>query len=254
MLSISSGFFPPGENPSIPLFVLVLGRLSPPEQVDVAGNTSTSTTFTFTFDTVAPTAATLGLTLDSGSSNSDGITNSGVINVSGLEANSIGQYSTDNGQTWATFTGNSFTLTGDGAKSVIVRQTDVAGNISTNSAALNFTLDTTAPTAAGLSLALDSGSSSNDGITNSGVVNVSGLEANSIRQYSTDNGQTWTSFTGTSFTLTGDGAKSVIVRQTDAAGNSSTSNPLGFTLDTTAPTAATLTGLTQLSHAIANPN
>jgi hypothetical protein len=221
-------------------------------QVDVAGNNSTSTTFTFTFDNVAPTAATLGLALDSGSSSSDGITNSGVVNVSGLETGSIREYSTNNGQTWTAFTGTSFTLSGDGAKSVVVRQTDAAGNISANSAALNFTLDTAAPTAAGLSLALDSGSSNSDGITNSGVVNVSGLEANSIRQYSTDNGQTWTSFIGTSFTLSGDGAKSVVVRQTDVAGNISTSNALSFTLDTTTPGAVGFSGTSIAENNAAN--
>ncbi|MBD2156189.1 Ig-like domain-containing protein [Leptolyngbya sp. FACHB-16] len=200
-------------------------------QVDVAGNNSTSTTFTFTFDNVAPTASTLGLALDSGSSNSDGVTNSGVVNVSGLEAGSIREYSINNGQTWTAFSGAGFTLSADGAKSVIVRQTDLAGNISTSNP-FNFTLDTTAPGAAALSLALDSGSSNSDRITNSSVVNVSGLEAGSIREYSTNNGQTWTAFSGTSFTLGGDGAKSVIVRQTDLAGNISTSNPFNFTLDT----------------------
>jgi hypothetical protein len=122
---------------------------------------------------------------------------------------------------------------------VIVRQTDAAGNVSGTSTALAFTLDTTvaAPT---LALATDTGASATDGITNDATVNVSGLEAGSTREFSVDNGANWTAFTGTSFDVPQpDGVKSVIVRQTDAAGNlSANSTALGFTLDTTAPTVA----------------
>jgi hypothetical protein len=71
----------------------------------------------------------------------DKITNSGVVDVTGIEAGASWQYSTDNGAHWPN--GASLTLTGDGAKSVIVHQTDAAGNTSGNSAAFAFTLDTT---------------------------------------------------------------------------------------------------------------
>ncbi|PUE46511.1 hypothetical protein B9Z45_16385, partial [Limnohabitans sp. 2KL-17] len=53
-------------------------------------------------------------------------------------------------------------------------------------------------------------------------------------EYSLD-GVTWTTGTGSSFTATGDGTKSVQVRQIDKAGNASTPGTLSFTLDTTAP-------------------
>jgi large repetitive protein len=202
-------------------------------QTDVAGNVSgSSTPLSFTLDGTA-IAPTLTLAVDSGSSQSDGITNSGIVTVTGLETGATSQYSLDDGKNWVTFTNNSFTLTGDGAKSVTVRQTDLAGNISSSSAALNVTLDTTAISPA-LALSVDSGSSQSDGTTNSGLVTVTGLETGSTSQYSLNGGTNWTTFTGNSFTLTGDGAKSVIVRQTDLAGNvSSGSTPLNFTLDTT---------------------
>ncbi len=203
-------------------------------QTDPAGTgSSSSTPLSFVLDTTA-IAPTLALAIDSGSSQSDGITNSGVVKVTGLETGASGQYSVNAGNTWTVFTGNSFTLTGDGAKAVVVRQLDLAGNVSASSSALNFTLDTIAPNLPILKLASDTGSSSTDGFTRSGLVNVTGLSTSNISQYSVDAGNTWTAFTGNSFTLTGDGAKSVVVRQTDLAGNIATSTPLNFTLATKA--------------------
>ena len=205
-------------------------------QTDVAGNVSVaSTALSFTLDTTAAAAPTLALATDSGVKG-DGITNSGVVNVTGLEPGATWEYSTDSGANWITGSGSNFTLTGDGAKTVLVHQIDKAGNVSVASTALSFTLDSTAtaitPT---LALATDSGALNNDGITNSGVVNVTDLEPGSTWEYSTDNGGNWITGTGTSFTLTGDGAQSVLVRQTDKDGNISlASSPLIFTLDTAA--------------------
>jgi hypothetical protein len=184
-------------------------------------------------DTTPPSKPTLALLANSGIS-SDSITNSGIVNVSGLESGATWQYSTDAGTNWTTGTGTSFTVTGDGEKSITVRQTDASGNTSITSTALAFTLDASAATPT-LALATNSGSTS-DSITNSGIVNVSGLETGAVWQYSTDAGTSWTTGTGTSFTVTGDGDKSLTVRQTDAAGNSSsTSTALAFTLDASAP-------------------
>jgi hypothetical protein len=81
-----------------------------------------------------------------------------------------------------------------------------------------------------MSLACDSGSSGSDKISNSASFAVSNQEAGATLEYST-NGSVW----GTTFTAT-EGANTVLVRQTDAAGNVATSNVLNFTLDTTAPT------------------
>ncbi len=198
-------------------------------QTDVAGNVSLATPLTFTLDTVAPTALGVALTSDTGASNSDRITQIGTLAIAGAEANALVEYSID-GTTWT----NSFTAA-QGVNTVQVRQTDVAGNVSVPTT-LAFTLDTTvaAPT---LALAVDSGISNSDKLTNSGVVNVNGLETGASWQYSTNSGTTWITGAGNSLTLTGDGAKNVVVRQTDLAGNvSGISAPLTFTLDTVAPT------------------
>ena len=103
-----------------------------------------------------------------------------------------------------------------------------------NGGPVDTTPPATAPATPEITLAEDTGTVV--GQTSNGQVNVANLEAESIREYSLDNGTSWTAFTGDSFTLSGDGAKTVIVRQTDGAGNESpSSTTLEFTLDTTPP-------------------
>ncbi|WP_041785560.1 DUF4347 domain-containing protein [Rhodospirillum centenum] len=117
--------------------------------------------------------------------------------------------------------------------------TDVAGNKLQIGAGnfVEYTLDNTAPATPTLALSVDTGSSASDLVTSNGTVSVSGLEDGTVREYSLDAGKTWTPFNGSEISLSGDGAKAVIVRQTDEAGNvSAGSTPLSFTLDTTAAT------------------
>jgi len=113
------------------------------------------------------------------------------------------------------------------------------------SAARSVTLDTTAPIAPKLTLFQDTGVSSTDRITANGRVTVTGLEAGAPWQYSNDGGLSWLSGTGNYFIVSGDGARSVIARQTDGAGNSSAlAAPLAFSLDTLAPAAlASISGI-----------
>ena len=198
-------------------------------ETDVAGNHSTATSFSFTLDTTAPAAPTVALTTDSGSSNSDHITNVGTLNVTGVEAGALVEYSTNGGSTWS----SSFTAV-EGLDNVQVRETDVAGNHST-ATSFSFTLDTTAPAAPTVALTTDSGSSNSDHITNVGTLNVTGVEAGALVEYSTNGGSTWSS----SFTAV-EGLDNVQVRETDVAGNHSTATSFSFTLDTTAPAAPTV--------------
>ena len=183
-----------------------------------------SGTFAIRIDTDAPAAPTLALASDTGSSNSDGITNNGLVNVSGIEAGASWQYSTDGGNTWTAGSGTSFTLAaGSYAAGVIrVRQTDLAGNttITPSQNAGAITIDIVAPNPA-FALASDTGSSNSDGITSNGLVNVSGIESGASWEYSTDSGSSWTAGSGTTFTLaTNSYAAGVIrLRQTDLAGN-----------------------------------
>ena len=100
--------------------------------------------------------------------------------------------------------------------------TDVAAHTSGASSALSFTIDTAAPAAPAFALAVDSGVSASDGITNNGSINVSGLEPGAGWQYSTDGGAHWSDGAGSSFALPGTAlyeTGAVQVRQIDVAGN-----------------------------------
>jgi Ca2+-binding RTX toxin-like protein len=100
-----------------------------------------------TVDTSAPAMPKLSLASDTGSSNSDGITNNGRVNVTGLEAGASWQYSTNGGSNWLAGTGTSFDLSSGnyGAGSILVRQSDIAGNTSDNGQLGAITIDTSAP-------------------------------------------------------------------------------------------------------------
>ena len=100
-----------------------------------------------------------------------------------------------NGVNWSRGSGSSFVLAGDGDKSVVVRQTDVAGNVGPTSDPFSFTLDGGPPDRPTLVLATDSGSSGTDKLTNDGTIKVGKLEAGASWQYSLDGGTTWTNGT-----------------------------------------------------------
>ncbi|WP_232459300.1 beta strand repeat-containing protein, partial [Burkholderia ubonensis] len=190
-------------------------------QTDIAGNTSSATSFSFTLDTSAA-APGVALTTDSGSSASDHVTNVGTLNLSGVESGATVEYSIDGGHTWST----SFSAT-EGLNDIQVRQTDIAGNTS-SATSFSFTLDTSAA-APGVALTTDSGSSAVDHITNVGTLNLTGVENGATVQYSVDNGAHW----NTSFSAL-EGLNNVQVRQTDIAGNTSSTTSFSFTLDTSA--------------------
>ncbi|WP_256359714.1 VCBS domain-containing protein [Stutzerimonas frequens] len=188
-------------------------------QTDVAGNTSAATTVSFTLDTQVA-APTVSLLADTGTSGTDGITNSGALAIGGTEAGAAVEYSTDGGQTWT----SSFTPV-EGSNTVSVRQTDVAGNTS-GATTVSFVLDTQVA-APSVSLTSDTGASGSDSITNSGALTVGGTETGATIEYSTDGGQTWSP----AFTPA-EGSNTVSVRQTDVAGNTSGATTASFVLDT----------------------
>ncbi|WP_217284459.1 hypothetical protein [Herbaspirillum sp. B65] len=220
-------------------------------EIDKAGNEGAIASLSFTLDTTAPVAPTLELDQVSvaASGNTPALTRTGSVTVKNLEAtaNAKWQYRIDGG-TWQDQTSNGKISVSNAAnadkngvvKTVEVREIDKAGNEGAI-ASINFKLDTTAPTKAVLS---------NAGITTfvgdsvryskDRTISVTGLDDSAtLREYQINGLGDWVSFTGSSFNLPegNDGAKSVVVRQTDAAGNQSTSEALAFTLDTTAPTA-----------------
>ncbi|MGE4242410.1 Ig-like domain-containing protein [Ramlibacter sp.] len=124
---------------------------------DAAGNPSAAATRTVTVDTAAapdttpPTAPTLAMSADTGTSASDGTTSNGLMQVGGLETGATWQYSVDSGATWTTGSGSAFTLASGqyAAGAVQVRQSDAAGNISVAAShPTAITIDTGAPTLA----------------------------------------------------------------------------------------------------------
>ena len=92
----------------------------------------------------------------------------------------------------------------------------------------------TAPT---IALAADTGSSPSDGITNNGVVNVSGLADGATWKYVTDGGSTFTAGSGSSFTLPEKvyDANDVQVVQTVSGTDSAPALLGAVTVDTTGP-------------------
>ena len=113
-------------------------------QTDASGNISSIfADFFVTLDTSAPIAPTLALATDSGTINSDGITNISTINVVGLEGSSPWEYSIDGGS-WLGGSGTSFNAT-NGIHTYTARQSDIAGNVSTQSSTVTITLDTAIP-------------------------------------------------------------------------------------------------------------
>ena len=172
-----------------------------------------------------PAAPRVALLHDTGSSDTDGITNDGRLSISGVEALDHLEYSANLGRTWAL----AFTAR-QGVNTVMVRQADPAG-LRSQSTSLVFTLDTIAPLPARASLAHDTGARANDRITRDGTLQIA-AEPGARIEYSVDHRQTWAD----SFTAV-EGWNAVWVRQTDVAGNVSrpTATALAFTLISTGP-------------------
>jgi hypothetical protein len=172
--------------------------------------------------------------LDSGSDDTDRITRFGSLAVTGLVEGASWQYSLDSGSNWVFGVGTALSLTGDGGKSIMVRQVDATGTESSNDGAVfRFTLDTTlvSPTL-----------SSPAGLTNVSAVGVAGIESGATWQYSVDGGSQWRDGSGGSFILAeGNYAANVVrVQQTDIAGNSAMAMLGAITVDSTAPLAPSL--------------
>ncbi|WP_343607311.1 Ig-like domain-containing protein [Roseateles sp.] len=222
-------------------------------QTDVAGNVS-SATLTFTLDR-SVAAPTLSLAQDTGISASDRITSVAEVSVGGLEDGAqLWEYSRD-GLTWTAGTGTSIAaseFSGDGDKRVLVRQVDLAGNVSA-ATELKFTLDTKAdaPTLTfnsaartywanrpGNFLEVEQFYLASKALNANGSIDV-GLESGSLWLYSLNGGQDWWSGAGSNFkppAQLSPGRHELQVRQVDIAGNESGIRRLEFDYDTTAPT------------------
>lgn len=193
-------------------------------------------------DTTAPTAPTVSLPTDTGSSSTDRITSNGRIDVGGLETGATWEYSTNSGTSWQAGTGTNFTLSAgtyaDGA--VLVRQKDAAGNVSaTGKPAGAVTVDATAPAAAVITQV------AGDGIV-SAAEKAAGVTLSGTGEAGSSVSVVWGTVTKTATVIASgawsvpfastevpaDGATTVRVTLTDLAGNASAAAQQAVTVDT----------------------
>ncbi|NBX14762.1 MAG: hypothetical protein EBR17_06445, partial [Betaproteobacteria bacterium] len=184
---------------------------------DTAGNTK-SAKLSFTLDTTLQKTA-LALLNDSGDS-SDNITNSAVLAVSALADDTKRTYKVNGGAATATYTAP----TKDGYYTVVVSDTDTAG--STETASLSFTLDKTL-TSPTVVLSTDTGAGA-DKITSDASLSLNAPDEDASRTYALNGGASLSEYTAP----TQDGAYTLVVTDTDTAGNIKSAS-LSFTLDTT---------------------
>ena len=224
------------------------------QATDTAGNAgAASSALGLTVDQTAPTTLAppdLLAASDSGSSNTDNITNAATQQLSGSATAGDTVSILVGGVTVTTVTaaGGSWSYSASlsaGSYAITVSATDTAGNVGGTSSALGLTVDTTAPTtldAPDLLAASDTGVSSTDNITSSATQQLSGsattgssisiLVGGTTLQTVTAAGGSW-SYTATLSA----GSYAITVSEVDAAGNSGpASTALGVVIDTTAPT------------------
>ncbi|MEZ9626703.1 Ig-like domain-containing protein, partial [Aliivibrio fischeri] len=182
-------------------------------ETDAAGNVSGSNTLDFVLDTQAPNAPMITLDTDSGISNGDLLTNDGSFTVTPSEVGNTVEYQATDGS-WSTTAPEVV----EGDNSITVRETDAAGNVS-GSNTLDFVLDTQAPNAPMITLDTDSGISNGDLLTNDGSFTVTSSEVGNTVEYQAADGS-WS----TTPPAVVEGDNSIVVRETDAAGNVSGSN------------------------------
>ena len=142
------------------------------QTIDTAGNTTAGTGHSYTLATIGPTAvATVtALSVDTGSSSRDFITDVASQTVSGSFTGTLGagekiQVSADGGTTWVDATAGSGTWTASGVTlsagtgTLLVRTIDTANN-TTAGTGHSYTLDQTPPTITGdLGITVNNGSS-----------------------------------------------------------------------------------------------
>ena len=230
------------------------------KQTNPAGTASSaSSPFNLTIDSSAPgapSAPAMTAGTDTGASSSDAVTSNVTPVFTGTgEANAtvklfdtdgttlLGTATADGSGKWSV---TSSTLA-SGAHTLSVKQTDAAGNVSSASATLAVSIDTSTPAAPATPVLAPNSDNGNigDSLTNVVTPAITGTaEANaSVKLYDTDGttllGTAQADGSGkwsiTSSTLS-EGTHTLTVKQTDLAGNvSKASTSLALTIDTTIP-------------------
>nr|WP_156328215.1 DUF4347 domain-containing protein [Massilia sp. WF1] len=240
------------------------GSSSGNSQINIVDNGITKAFQPYTLDQIAPNAkvASLSLSSDTGSSQSDFITSVAAQTLSGklnavTVANEVVKISLDGGLSWQTASNTvgtiGFSLSGvtlPGSGTIQARVEDVAGNAS-DTFSQTFKVYTTAPTTSisTLRLSTDTGPSSTDFTTSVSAQTLSGTlsaptSPDELVMISLDNGGTWQTASNTagtnSFSLAGlnlSGSGTIKVRVDDKAGNSGAIYSQAFLVDATPPSA-----------------
>lgn len=232
------------------------------DQPTPASETTGSITFNDKSAPAAPTTLALDSNDDTGTVDSDGVTNktTGLTITGNAETGTtveIFDGATSLGTTTASGGSFSFELSlAAGSHNITTKATDTAGNESAASSVLALTIDTTTPSAPSgstdMAAGSDKGSSDTDNITNETSITFTGT-AGAVENNAVVGFYDGTTLLGSgnanadgSYSLSIDlssianaGAKNITIKQTDLAGNgpSAASGTLSVTIDTSAPAA-----------------
>ncbi|MEL7498440.1 MAG: Ig-like domain-containing protein [Planctomycetota bacterium] len=221
--------------------------------IDAAGNSSgNSSPLQLTVDTIAPSVpAVVRVTNDTGADNTDGVTSDNMLSVSGIGAAgetvvltelSLGFEASTTIASDGTWTIDATIITlADGEYDFIAHSIDLAGNQSDDSNPLNVVIDTSAPIAPMVDLAVDSDTGiQGDLKTDSALVALEGVTEVGATVSLLETGQTTTADQNGDFEFADvalvDGFNTFTITATDLAGNeSSTSLQIEKTNTTTLP-------------------
>lgn len=189
---------------------------------DTNADGTTTNSFQFVLDLDAPASPIVSLVHDTGTSSSDHVTQDGALVMSGADTGAFVEYTLDDGATWSNTLPSGLV---DGTYVIGVRQTDVAGNVS-DTGPFTFTVDTSAPDGPTVELNNDT-DTPGDLITTDETLVVRNVESGATVEYSIDGGAHWSTSAPTGLA---NGTYTVVVRQTDLAGNTSDLTEFIFTV------------------------
>ena len=185
-------------------------------ETDTAGNTGTAS-LTFTY---SPPAVTEKLVADTGSSSTDGITNNDAL--TGTAGANATVTLTEGTTTLGTTTANASGVWNFTPSSLAQGTNTIVATSGSTSASLTFTYDTIAPTPVFTQTPPATGATSSATFG----FGTSNTDTGVVYGYELDGAATWTQASGNSLTLSGlaNGAHSLLLEATDAAGNVSASS------------------------------
>jgi hypothetical protein len=199
-------------------------------QTDAAGNTSSASTVAWTVDLLAPAAPTLARSSPTASPTK---LTSQSLTYSGIELGASTQCKLDTGN-YAPCQASPFTQSSlsEGSHTLLMTQTDAAGNVSAPSS-VTWVVDTVAPSAPSVLRTNPTASLSN---STSQEISFAGTEAGTSLQCKLDSAAYSACLPSpATYPALGQGPHTILVTQTDAAGNVSAAAGVTWTVDSIAP-------------------